>query len=75
MSKKRKPKRIAKVGPLELWVRRRAEDDEWGRARRKLREALAGLREALLETAPGRGVVGLLDRLEALLSRWKRRPR
>ena len=38
----------------------------------KLGESVATLRAELLETALGRGIIRLLDRLEALLSRWWR---
>ena len=47
-------------------------ETETQRAFRKVGESVADLREAFLETAPGRGIIRLLDRLEALLSRWWR---
>ena len=47
-------------------------ETETQRAFRKVGESVADLREAFLETAPGRGIIRLLDRLEDLLSRWWR---
>ena len=48
----------------------RAETETQQRAFQKLGESVATLRDELLKTALGRGIIRLLDRLEALLSKW-----